>query len=371
MEFKSIKDINVSGKKVLVRVDFNVPVKDGEVADDFRIKKVLETLEYLESSGAKTLLISHIESTDTLEPVFNYLSPRFSIKFVKSLNDAENALSSCDKGEFVLLENVRKFSGEKENDESFAKDLAGLGDFYVNDAFSVSHRLHASVVGIPNFLPGYAGFLFQKEVENLSKAFKPIHPFLFILGGAKFDTKMPLVEKFLEKSDQVFIGGALANDIYKAKGYEVGVSLVSEGEVDFGRIMNSKKIIISSDVIVSDGEKVSEKSAEDVGIHEKIVDNGPKSVEMLKELSSKAKFILWNGPLGNYENGFGESTEKLAKILSESKAVTIVGGGDTVAEISKLGLEEKFTFVSTGGGAMLDFLANETLPGIEALEKSL
>jgi len=371
MKLKSIKDASVSGKKVLVRVDFNIPIKDGEVADDFRIRKVLPTIEYLEANGAKTLLLSHIESTDTLLPVFEYLSPRFSIKFAKSLEEAESLLSSCDKGDFVLLENIRKFSGEKENAEAFSKDLADLGDIYINEAFSVSHRPHASIVGIPKFLPGYVGFLFESEVENLSKAFKPIHPFLFILGGAKFETKMPLVTKFLKKADKIFVGGALANDIYKAKGYEIGVSLVSEKEIDLSIVIKDKKIVIPPDVIVFDGKESAEKKADEVGLTEKIVDNGPESVSVLKKLADEAKFILWNGPLGNYENGFGKGTEDLVKIVSESKAVTIVGGGDTVAEISKLGLEDKFSFVSTGGGAMLDFLANETLPGIKALENTL
>ena len=248
---------------------------------------------------------------------------------------------------------------------------------YVNDAFSVSHRAHASIVGVPQLLPHFAGFQLALEVENLSKAFNPSHPFLFILGGAKFDTKLPLVEKFLEKADGIFIGGALANDFFKAKGYEVGRSTISTATIDFDGLLLDKKILLPTDVIVESGGSQKASLPEKVSSDERILDAGPETLAELKDKIDAAKFILWNGPLGNYENGYKEPTHELARMIAHATkngVESVIGGGDTLAAIAELkqsggeSLEDAFTFVSTGGGAMLDFLAQGSLVGIDALD---
>lgn len=361
---------DLKGKRIFVRLDLNVPVAGGKVANDFRIKRALPTIEYLQKEGAKIILASHFEGEGgSLAPVCEYLGGIYpDCLFVRDYYPAvpreiEDALA---KGEIVLLENLRKYEGEKANDEDFAKALAGIADVYVNDAFPSSHRAHASIVGIPKFIPGFAGLAFAEEIENLKQALSPEKPFLFVLGGAKFETKLPLVEKFLHIADKIFIGGALANDALAAKGLNVGKSLVSESKPDLSFIEN-EKFILPIDVAVKTGESVSIKRVEDVADEDVILDVGPASLAGLGSQIKDFKFILWNGPLGNYEKGFTEGTTALAKIISESGAKSVVGGGDTIASIEALGIMDRFTFISAGGGAMLDFLANETLPGIEAL----
>ena len=375
---KTLKDIEfLEGVKVLVRADFNVPIQNGKVADDYRIRCAFPTIDFLISKGAKVILMSHLEANDgsngSLEPIAEYLQKAGKpVAFLKDIKDAhayvENTLKN---GECVLLENLRMFGdGEKKNDAKFAEGLASLGDIYVNEAFPVSHRAHASVVGIPEFIPSYAGMQFEKEVSHLSRAFSPAHPFLFILGGAKFETKLPLVQRFSKEADAVFIGGALANDALKAKGYSVGKSKVSDGAVDLSKIVALPNVLMPADVVNQNHET---KMIDAISAEDAILDAGPKTIGLLKEKATQAKFILWNGPLGMYENGFKEATLDLARIIGDATArgaETIVGGGDTVAAIQTLGAAEKFTFISTGGGAMLDFLATGTLPGIEALEKS-
>jgi len=372
---KSIKDIeNLKGKKVIVRVDFNVPLKDEKITDDFRIKAAIPTIEYLQKKGAIVILVAHIG--DGGERSLKVVSVRLK-KFIPNLNFIESSVFSDEtkkivnnlkNGDVVLFENLRRELGEKTNSPSFARGLSRFGDIYVNDAFSVSHRVHASVVGITKYLPSYAGFQLLDEVNSLSKAFNPKHPFLFILGGSKFETKIPLIKKFLRDADHVFIGGALANDFFKGKGYEVGESLVSDGVIQVKSFFKNKNLILPTDVIaVSDGKSRISKP-DSVLATESIVDIGKDSVEVLKGLIEKAQFILWNGPLGKYESGFGSATENVLKIIAKSSATSIVGGGDTVSLITKLKLGDKITFVSTGGGATLDFLAKGTLPGIKALK---
>ena len=273
-----------------------------------------------------------------------------------------------EKGDILLLENLRRETGEKKNSPSFARALSRYGEFYVNDAFSVSHREHASIVGITKYLPGYAGLQFVTEIENLSKVFTPKHPFLFILGGAKFETKIPLIKKYLRGADNIFIGGAIANDFFKARGYEVGTSLTGPANFQIPLLMKSKSLILPIDVEVNKNSKNRFINPTDVLPDENIVDIGPKSIENLKELINKAGLILWNGPLGKYENGFGGATEEVLKIISKSKAYSVIGGGDTAALITKLKIEDKIGFVSTGGGATLDFLSKGTLPGIRVLK---
>ena len=372
---KSIKEIeNVSGKRILLRVDFNVPMKDGKIIDDFRIRKSLPTIEYLNKKGAIIILLSHLgeDGKESLAPVASRLKKYIpKVNFIKTpifSDETEKVLKGLKKGDIVLLENLRREPVEKNNSPSFARALSRYGDIYVNEAFSVSHRVHASIVGITKYLAGYAGFQFENEIKNLSRAFNPEHPFLFILGGAKFETKIPLIKKFLRDADNVFISGALANDFFKAKGYEVGVSLVDNANFQIASLMKRKNLILPIDVEAVKDSKHRFIEPNKVEHDENIVDVGPKTVEMLKGLIEKSKFILWNGPLGKYESGFGGSTEQVLKIVSKSKAHSVIGGGDTVALISKLKLEDKLGFVSTGGGATLDFLAKGTLPGIKALK---
>mgnify|MGYP003393856740 CR=1 FL=1 len=339
---KSITEAgDLKGKRVLVRVDWSVPTHGEKIVDDFQIKKSLPTIEYLQKAGAKITLISHAEKDqDSLRPIFNHVKEYLHLSFV-------------EPSDLVLLENLRQDPREKENSEAYAKELATLGDLYVNDAFAVSHREHASIVGVPKFLPSYAGLRFAEEVQKLSSVFFPKHPFLFILGGAKFDTKLPLVGKFVHIADQVFVGGALAHNFFKELGRDIGDSLVSD--MDFGakKLLDTGKIILPEDTIVHGG---------------KITDAGPITMENLKEKIVAAKLVLWNGPLGSYENGYKVATLQLAKLIANSGVESIVGGGDTLAAIKELDLFDKFSFVSTGGGAMLDFLATGTLPGIEALK---
>jgi 3-phosphoglycerate kinase len=374
---KSIKEIDdLKGKRVLVRVDFNLPMEGGRIVDDFRIKKALPTIEYLHKKGATVILLAHLETGGddkvSLKPVAvrlkKYLPETIFIETPIFSDQTEKELSEMKKGSIVLLENLRREKGEKDNAPSFARALSRYGDIYVNEAFSVSHRVHASIVGIAKHIPGYAGFQLLDEVKHLSKAFDPSHPFLFILGGAKFETKIPLIKKFLKNADQCVIAGALMNDFFVAKGYEVGTSLVDTGNFHIGTLLKHKNLVLPPDVEVAKGSKHHAVKPDSVAKDEMIVDIGPASIELLKGLIEKAKFILWNGPLGKYETGFGGATEQVLKLISKSKAESIIGGGDTVALVSKLKLEDKLGFVSTGGGATLDFLDKGTLPGIKALK---
>lgn len=372
---KSIKEIkNLNGKRVIVRVDFNVPIVGGKVLDDFRIKKSLATIEYLHKNKAIVILIAHLgdEKDESLKPVYLQLKkylPKIIFIDTPILGEATaREINNLKDGSIVLMENLRNDEGEKKNSPSFARGISRYGEIYVNDAFSVCHRNHASVVSLPKFLPSYMGFQLEEEINNLSKIFNPEHPFLFILGGAKFETKIPLIKKFLRKADDIFIGGALANDFLKTRGYEVGTSLVGKKDFQINTFLKRPNLIIPYDVKVTKENKSSFVKSSEVGIDECIVDIGPKTIEILKEKIEKAKFILWNGPLGKYEDGYSQGTEEILKIVSKSKAYSVIGGGDSVSLISKLKLESKFGFVSTGGGATLDFLTKETLPGIKALK---
>ncbi len=372
-----VKDLK--GKKVIVRVDFNVPIKDGRVLEGLRIDASLKTIEYLHSCDAKIILISHIETkgveSPSLSPVYEYLKKSLGntkSTFIRAVvgDEVNKTLNSMEDGDILLLENLRIDPGEKSNDSEFAQILASYAELYVNDAFPVCHREHASVVGIPKIIPGYAGFNLINEIRRLEKAFDPEHPFVFILGGAKFDTKMPIINKFLPIADTILIGGALINDVYKAMGYEVGKSLVSDGTFSLNELLNNPKVIIPKDVVVTIGgsEKVV-KLASEVLPGETIVDVGPQSVSDISQKITDAKFILWNGPLGNFEKGFKDQTLELAEKIVASNVQSVIGGGDTTAAIQEVQVEKSTNiFVSTGGGAMLEYLNEETLPGIEALK---
>ncbi|HEY4496269.1 MAG TPA: phosphoglycerate kinase [Candidatus Paceibacterota bacterium] len=359
---------NLAGKKVLLRLDLNVPIKDDKVVDDFRIRKILPTLELLHYAGARTIILSHLEGKggDSLRPVWQELIKKFTVSFSADLSELAKNAGDLEDGNFTLLENLRVNVGEKANDENFAKKLASFGEIFVNEAFAVSHRAHASIVGLPKLLPSFAGPLFAEEVRELSGALKPDRPALFILGGAKFETKLPLLKKFISLYDLVFVGGALANDFFKAQGFNIGSSLVSKTSLNLASLVESN-LHLPNDAIVRNAVAISTKALDKISQGEKIVDAGPNTVEILRKLVSRVQFILWNGPLGEYEAGFDNGTKNLATLIAQSQAKSVVGGGDTVTAITALGLEDKFSFVSTGGGAMLDFLANETLPGLQSL----
>lgn len=369
---RSIKELkNIKGKKVLVRVDFNVPIQDGKVEDDFRIQKALPTIKHLQKLGARIILVTHLgKGAESLLPVAKVLNHYLDAKFVPNITgeNVASVVSSLRDGEVVLLENLRQDPGEQAQDKIFALDLSKLADIYVNEAFPVSHREDSSIVLLPKILPAYAGLQLEAEVNHLRGAFeKPEHPFLFILGGSKISTKAPLVEKYLHIADHIFIGGALLNDFLKAKGYEVGKSLVDDGEYSFKEVLENPKLILPTDVICESDSGIVTRKINEVQKNEMIIDVGAESIKNLEPIIKKAKIILWNGPLGRYEGGGDKATKALLKMIASSKATSIIGGGDTVAVISEMGMEKKFTFVSTGGGATLDFLAKGTLPGIEAL----
>ncbi len=371
------KKEDLKGKKVLLRVDFNVEIKEGKVAAEFRLKRTIPTIRELSLAGAQVIIIAHIDDKEggTLEPVARYLTKDFPrLFFITDMfsPEARDKVIKMHDGDIILFENLRKWEGEKGNDLEFAKHLASFADIYVDEAFSVAHRKHASIVGVTKFLPSFIGPAFAEEVKHISQVFDPVHPFLVVIGGAKFETKVPLLDKFLSIADKVFVGGALMNDFFKAKGYFVGDSLISKeaSAEDLKRMIGSPKLVLPTDVVVSFKGENATKSATLVGIGEKIMDVGDASLNVLKALVKEAKLIVWNGPLGKNEGGYNKGSRELALAIGESEAVSIVGGGDVTAVVSELKVEDKFTFVSAGGGAMLDFLANETLPGLDAVKES-
>lgn len=366
-----ISDVaDVEGKRVLVVGGIDVPVKGGEITETFRLERIKPTIEYLQKNGAKIILIGHIghDLPESTEPIAKY----FGMRYADSLDPkvVSEKVSGLQNGEGVVLENVRSDAREERNDESFAKELASCADIFVNEDFPTSHRRYVSIVGIPKFLPSYIGLEFADEVKHLSSSLAPDHPSLIILGGAKADTKIPLVHQFAGKADVLFVGGSLANTLYKAQGYETGVSLTDGDPSEAKKILGYKNIVLPIDVTACANNLCLTKAPDAITAEENILDIGLDSIQRLGKEISKAKFVLWNGPMGVYEKGYKEGTESLAKILAESKAVTIVGGGDTVTSIKKLGLLDKFTFVSIGGGAMIEFLIKGTLPAIEALRSS-
>ena len=341
-------------KKVLVRVDFDVPVNDqGNIEEVYRITSQKENIDFLVGRGARVHLISHIASIDSFEPILGQLQELLGrhINFVKDLHDYAQA--DCGGG-VCLLENIRSWPGEKNNDSDFASQLAQGFDLYVNNAFAVCHRAHASVSAITGLLPSYAGLLVEKEVRELSKAISaPIEGKVIIMGGAKAETKVPVVKNFLEKSEKIIIGGILANDILKSRG--VDVSNVDE---DYSRLLeglntNDDRLVLPEDYNMRDGN---------------ILDIGLATIQKFQQAMSDAQFVIWNGPLGLFEEKeHEEGTKAMVEYLSQQSFYRLVGGGDTVKAISKYSSLDKFNFVSTGGGAMLYFLAGQKLPGLEAL----
>jgi len=356
---RSVRDIRLyENIPILVRAALNVPVKNGDVASDYRLRRAAPTIRFLAERGAKVVLISHIgeQGTETLAPVARALGNIISgvSFFPETIGEhARAAIRGLAPGQILVLENLRRNTGEQANDRAFARELAALGDIFVEDCFDTCHRAHASIVGIPELLPSYAGFLLEDEMRELSQALLPKHPALAVIGGVKFSTKEAVLTRLLAIYDHVFVGGALANSFLKASGQKVGKSLVSHTNEDtIKKLLANPKLVLPIDSVIK---------------NEMILDHGPGTIALLAGLAQKAKTILWNGPLGNYENGFNGATDAFAHAVADSDAHSVIGGGDTVAAIEGFGLLPRFSFVSTGGGAMLDFLAYGTLPGIEAL----
>lgn len=368
---------DLRGKRVLVRSDFNVPIDSkGGVADAFRLQRGWETIRYLSSLGAKVIITSHIgrDPEETLAPVGIALKHFGPVVYVPDLLGpaAQSAVKALKDGETILLENVRRDARETENDDSLAKELAAYGDIFVNDAFAAAHRAHASTAGVAKFLPSYAGLLMRDEIVQLNIARSPEHPSVAILGGAKFETKAPLIKSLLQTYDHLFITGALANDVLKAKGLPVGRSLVSQ-ELPGPDVLNHPHRLDTVDVTVENSEKQARvKKPAEVGVDDKIVDMGPDTLALLAPHIAKAHFILWNGPTGLYEDGYTSWTHAIAELLAKrvaEGASVVIGGGDTIAAIEGSGVAmDSLGFLSTGGGAMLEYLLKGTLPAIEALK---
>ncbi len=386
---RSIKEAGVSGRRVLVRVDFNVPLKNGKITDDKRIRAVLPTIEFLRKKAAKVILISHLGRPDgkvvdelRLEPIAEHLSRllKYPVHYLPDCigAEAEDVVRGLHEGDVLLLENLRFYPEEEANDEMFAQKLAALADVYVNDAFGVSHRAHASVHAITKFLPSYAGFLLQKEVEILSNLLKnPKRPFLAVMGGAKVSDKIGVIENLLKKVDAILIGGAMMFTFYRALGYSIGKSKYEADKVSLAKSLlkkGRKKIVLPVDVVVSSSPKSKKTKvcpADKLPKNAMGLDIGPETQLIYTEMIGKAKTVFWNGPMGMFEvSSFAKGTFAVAKAMAKCKGVTVVGGGDSVAAVEKLHLEKKFTHVSTGGGASLEFLEGKKLPGIAVLENN-
>ncbi len=365
---------DLRGKRVLLRAGLDLPVDDmGNVTDVFRLKQSCATIEFLLKNGARTILIAKIgrDPKDSMAPVGKAMKKYFPTFFVPALRGplVVSAISAMKDGEIVLLENLQQDPREIAGNDAFAQELASFADIYVNDAFPSAHRASTTMVNITKFLPSYAGLLMREEVSQLNAARSPQSPSLALLGGAKFETKAPLIKLLLERYDQVFVTGALANDVFKARGLSVGRSLISK-ELPDGSVLNHPHFLAPIDVTVEGGNKqVRVKKPEDVETDDKIVDIGPDSVAMLAPYITRAKCILWSGPTGMYENGYIHYTQGIAELMSKSDAQKVIGGGDTIAAVEQSGIpHESLGFLSTGGGAMLEYLLKGTLPAIEALQ---
>jgi phosphoglycerate kinase len=383
----TVRDVDWSGKTALVRVDFNVPMQDGRVADDTRIRAALPTLQFLREKGAKIVLLSHLGRPDgkpaekySLKPVAARTAEllgaevRFAADCVGPA--AEDAVSALNPGEVVLLENVRFHAEEEANDSGFAGQLAGLADVFVNDAFGTAHRAHASTEGLAQYLPAVAGLLMEKEIVSLGSALEePARPFVGIVGGAKVSSKLAVLENLIDRVDRLLIGGGMANTFLKAQGREVGKSLLEADLVDTAAdlLQRGGKIVLPVDVVVTMDLKGTAPprtcSVEEVGADEMIVDIGPRTMDAFKAEIATAGTVLWNGPMGIFEDPrFAAGTLSVARAMAESKSTTVVGGGESVQAVEQAGLAAKLTHVSTGGGASLEFIEGKVLPGVAALK---
>ncbi len=391
MQKKSVKDIDVTGKRVFVRVDFNVPLNGDVITDDTRIQKALPTIQYLMEQGAKVILASHLGRPKgevvekyRLTPVAKRLSELLG-KEVGKVNDSvgaepELAIANMRSGDVLLLENVRFHGAETKNDEKYARQLAELADIFVNDAFGAAHRAHASTAGIAEYLPAVAGFLMEKELENLGKAVtNPERPFVAIIGGAKVSDKIGVIENLLGKVNTLIIGGGMANTFMKAQGYTTGKSLVEPDKVELAKELIEKAkssqvaLLLPTDAVVALAMEptAQQKVVPVTEIPEDwmVLDIGPASATTFAAAVKQAATVVWNGPMGVFEmDAFAKGTEAVARALAESNATTIVGGGDSVAAVNKVGVADKISHISTGGGASLEFLEGKVLPGVAALQ---
>lgn len=393
LEKKTIEDIDVKGKTVFIRADFNVPLDDNQmIADDRRIRSTLLTINYAIDEGAKVVLASHMgrpggkpDPRLSFAPVAKRLQRLLDkeVIFMKDCIGAETAgmIKKMRPGDVALLENLRFHSGEESNDKGFAKALAKLADYYVNDAFGASHRIHASLVGVPRLIPAVAGFLLRKEIEYLQGVVvNPVRPFVAILGGAKVSGKIGVLENLKDKVDKVIVGGGMAFTFLKAMGYEVGDSLVEDDMLDIaerirvGLIRKNVKFYLPVDCVVahnSDGEGAETKlvTSQEIPKGWKALDIGPASVKLFTEAIQDAKTIIWNGPMGVFElDAFSRGTFAVAHAVADAYALTIVGGGDTDLAVHRAGVSDSVSFISTGGGASLQLLEGRDLPGITALQ---
>ena len=387
--FKTLKDFNLNNKRVLVRADFNVPLnKNGVIEDDFRIKQAIPTIDYLRKKKAKTILISHLGDPQgkvvenlRLTPIKKKLEEYLGVEILKADDcigrKVENQIKQMKESEVLLLENLRFYKEEKENSLEFAKSLAGLADIYVNDAFASSHRSHASIVGVPNYLPSAAGFLLEREIEALFKVLKnPKRPFVAIIGGAKVANKIKAIKYFLKNADHLLVGGEIANTILVVKGICIGRPWPSEQTIeDIKEVdLTSTNFHLPIDAIVSpnkEGDFYTRKVAPGrARTDELILDVGPETIKVFSQIIESAGTIVWAGPLGAFENPlFENGTKSIAEaIVRNRKAFKVAGGGDTVFALFKFNLRERFNHISTGGGAMLAYLSGKKLPGLEALK---
>ena len=389
MEKKTIKDVNWSGKRVLVRADLNVPLDaDLEVTDDTRVVAALPTIRYLVEREARVILCSHlgrpkgkVKDDLRLDPVAGKLSELLG-KPVRKVDDCigskvESAVAGMQPGDVLLLENLRFHPEEEADDPGFSRSLANLADLYVNDAFGAAHRAHASTSGVTEYLPSVAGLLMEKEIDFLGRALEsPPHPFVAILGGAKISGKILVIDNLLDKVDALLIGGGMANTFFKALGHEVGDSLVEDDSLTTAQRLVDRgagKLVLPVDVTVADSFSAEAQyrvvPVDEVGEHGMILDIGPATVERFREALAGAKMVVWNGPMGVFAFApFGQGTIAVAEMLAEMDAVTIIGGGDSVAAVEQAGLADRMTHISTGGGASLKFLEGADLPGLSALD---
>lgn len=391
MQKKSVKDVDVKGKRVFVRVDFNVPLAGDKITDDTRIQKALPTIQYLMEQGAKVILASHLGRPKgevvekyRLTPVAKRLSELLGKEVIK-VNDSvgaepQEAIAQMKEGDVLLLENVRFHGEETKNDEKYARKLAELADLFVNDAFGAAHRAHASTAGIAEYLPAVAGFLMEKELANLGKVVSnPERPFVAIIGGAKVSDKIGVIDNLLSKVDTLIIGGGMANTFLKAQGYDIGKSLMEPDKVELAKELLERakaqkvEFLLPSDAVVALAmEPTSQQkvvAVSEVPADWMILDIGPVTAERYAAAARKAATVVWNGPMGVFEMAaFAKGTEAVAKALAESQATTIVGGGDSVAAVNKVGVADKISHISTGGGASLEFLEGKVLPGVAALQ---
>ena len=387
MNKKTVKDIDLKGKRVLMRVDFNVPMADGKVTDDKRIKAALPTIQYVLEQGASLLLMSHLgrpkggpDLEFSLKAASDALAALLGRPVIMAPDcvgaEVEAIAKSLKPGDVVMLENTRFHKGEEKNDLDLAKQMAALGEVYVNDAFGSAHRAHSSTEGVARFLPAVSGFLMEQELEYLGRAVaNPEHPYIAILGGAKISDKILVVETLAAKCDKLIIGGGMANTFLAAKGLNMQDSLVEAESLETAKTLLGKlgdKLVLPVDAVIAD-KFDAEANTQTVSVDAipagwRMLDVGPKTVELYKSTLAGAKLVVWNGPVGVFEMPkFAEGTFALAKLLAESGAVTVIGGGDSASAVKKAGVAKQMTHVSTGGGASLEFLEGKELPGVAAL----